>query len=56
MITAESWYRVFGELRKGLIPFGFVLVTLSLTPCQKGKTGRAIMHTAARKYRTGYGT
>ena len=42
LLAAGTLYLVFGELREGLILFGFVLVTLGLTLYQEGKTERAI--------------
>jgi Ca2+-transporting ATPase len=42
LFAAGSLYLVFGELREGLVLFGFVLVTLALTLYQEGKTERAI--------------
>ncbi|WP_020508387.1 HAD-IC family P-type ATPase [Lamprocystis purpurea] len=42
LLTAGTLYLIFGELQEGLILFGFVLVTLSLTLYQEGKTERAI--------------
>ena len=42
LLAAGALYLVFGELQEGLILFGFVLVTLSLTLYQEGKTERAI--------------
>ena len=42
LLAAGTLYLVFGELQEGLILFGFVLVTLSLTFYQEGKTERAI--------------
>ena len=42
LLAAGTLYLVFGELQEGLILFGFVLVTLSLTLYQEGKTERAI--------------
>jgi len=42
LFAAGTLYLVFGELQEGLILFGFVLVTLSLTLYQEGKTERAI--------------
>ena len=42
LFAAGTLYLVFGELQEGLILFGFVLVTLSLTLYQEGKTERAM--------------
>ncbi|MGZ8244853.1 HAD-IC family P-type ATPase [Methylomagnum sp.] len=42
LFAAGSLYLIFGELREGLVLFGFVLVTLGLTLYQEGKTERAI--------------
>jgi Ca2+-transporting ATPase len=42
LFAAGTLYLVFGELREGLILFGFVLVTVGLTFYQEGKTERAI--------------
>ena len=42
LLAAGTLYLVFGELQEGLILFGFVLVTLSLTLFQEGRTERAI--------------
>ena len=42
LLAAGALYLAFGDLQEGLTLFGFVLVTLSLTLYQEGKTERAI--------------
>ena len=42
LLGAGGLYLLFGDLQEGLVLFGFVLVTLSLTLYQEGKTERAI--------------
>lgn len=42
LLAAGTLYLAFGDLREGLTLFGFVLVTLTLTLYQEGKTERAI--------------
>jgi Ca2+-transporting ATPase len=42
LLAAGTLYLVFGELREGLVLFGFVLVSLGLTLYQEGKTERAV--------------
>ena len=42
LLAAGTLYLIFGELREGLVLFGFVLVSLGLTLYQEGKTERAV--------------
>jgi len=42
LLAAGTLYLVFGDLQEGLTLFGFVLVTLTLTLVQEGRTERAI--------------
>ncbi len=42
LLAAGTLYLVFGDLQEGLTLFGFVVVTLTLTLYQEGKTERAI--------------
>jgi Ca2+-transporting ATPase len=42
LLAAGTLYLIFGDLREGLTLLGFVVVTVSLTLYQEGKTERAI--------------
>ena len=42
LFAAGALYLVFGDLQEGLTLFGFVLLTLTLTLFQEGRTERAI--------------
>jgi Ca2+-transporting ATPase len=42
LLAAGTLYLIFGELREGLVLFGFVLVSLGLTLYQEDKTERAV--------------
>ena len=43
LLAAGTLYLLLGDLQEGLTLFGFVLVTLTLTLVQEGRTERAIV-------------